>query len=126
MADPKDFVAVEGAPPEKNQNLTRTGIMLALLPVIQATLAGIPGFDMVGNKAHLRRTVRALTTLAMRMMLDAGAPPQIVADQLFESLAHEVDERQKAAEAQGAAQATEAAEAGGAPIFAKAGDPLKN
>ena len=91
--------------PEANKALTRTGIMLALAPAINAALAAIPGFDAAGNTAHLRRTVRALVTLAVRPMLDAGASPEIVAGQLIEALSHELAERADKAQAEGQAQA---------------------
>ena len=118
MADEKKFG--EGSDsPDKNNAHTRTGIMLVLLPVVQTALAGIPGLDLAGNVAHLRRTVRALCTLAIRMLLDAGAPPEFVAAQLGEALAHELKEREEKAQA----QAAEAQAEGGAAIFTL---PTKN
>ena len=97
---------------EKNKALTRTGIMLVLLPAVQSALGTIPGLDVTGSVAHLRRTVRALCTIAVRMLLDAGAPPQFVAQQLIESLGHELEER---------AAKQKAESLGASPIFPNGG-----
>ena len=103
-----------------DKNLTRTGIMLAILPAINKALGEIPGLNLAEDKAHLRRAFRAIITVGVRMLLDAGAPPVFIAEQLGEALSHELAERQAAKDAAGEAAAGEAAEVGGAPIFAQA------
>ena len=116
MADPKNFTAGNNEP-EQNKAHTRTGIMLVLAPALSAALASIPGLDPTGNVAHLRRVVRAVVTLAVRPMLDAGAPPEVVAAQLIEALGHELTERAEKAEAEGQAQSDEAEALSAFPIF---------
>ena len=107
MADPKTFLDGNSIP-EANKSLTRTGIMLVLAPANEAALGSIEGLDVTGNVAHLRRMVRAIVTLAVRPMLDAGAPPEVVAAQLIEALGHELNERAEKAQAEGQAQADDA------------------
>jgi len=121
MADPKTFLDGNSIP-EANKSLTRTGIMLVLAPAIEAALGSIEGLDVTGNVAHLRRMVRAIVTLAVRPMLDAGAPPEVVAAQLIEALGHELNERAEKAQAEGQAQADEAGALDAFPIFGKGSD----
>jgi len=98
------------------KHLTRTGIMLALLPLVTEGLKAIKGLDLATPEG-LRRTIRALAHLSIKMALDAGVPPEVVAGMLSEALHNEVVERQGVKEAEGAAQVADAKEAGGAAIL---------
>jgi len=120
----KDFKAGQDAP-EQNQKHTRTGIQKVIEPALQAALKGIEGLNL-DTAEHLRRTVRATVNVAVRLLLDAGAAPQTVAEQLMETLSHELMERKMEQNAEGEAQSAEAKEQGAAPIFSVVKGGLKN
>lgn len=86
-----------------NKNLTRTGIMLAVAPAIHSALKEVPGLDLK-VKDNLRRTFRALLHVGIKMMLDAGAPPQVIAQEAMTAIGNELQEREKAEKEQGATQ----------------------
>jgi hypothetical protein len=89
--------------PAPEKHLTRTGIMLALLPTVNAALAAVPGLVLT-DKDVLRRTFRALLTIGIRLLLDAGAPPQAIAQEAMTAIANELKERADKAKEQGATQ----------------------
>ena len=88
------------APPKE---LTRTGIMLSILPAVTAALAAVPGLVLT-DKDALRRSFRALLTIGIRLMLDAGAPPQVIASEAMTAIGNELKERADKAKEQGATQ----------------------
>lgn len=85
--------------PEKH--LTRTGIMLVIAPVVIAALKTIPGLDQGGTDA-IRRTFRALMTIGVKMMLDAGLHPMLIVKEAQTAIGAELKERQEKAKEQGA------------------------
>jgi hypothetical protein len=92
MSDPADKKPEEkevAVPP----NQTRTGIQLMLEPVIDSIIKG-SGLDMT-NPDILRRYFRALTHLAIKKLLDVGAPPDFLLAQTIEAITHELESRQK-------------------------------
>jgi hypothetical protein len=94
--------------PAPEKHLTRTGIMLAILPSVTAALAAIPGLDL-SQKDNIRRAFRALLTIGIRPMLDAGFHPQALLTETAIAISNELKERAAKAKEQGATQAPAAA-----------------
>jgi hypothetical protein len=84
---------VEGGENPVNLAETRTGIMLLLAPAIDKTMAEST-LDLT-NVNILRRFFRAMIHLAIKKMLDAGAPPQFLLAQTVEAINHELEARAK-------------------------------
>ena len=89
--------------PAESKLHTRTGIQKALAPIIAAAVKAIPDFNSTSADG-LRRTSRALVTIAIRMLFDAGAPPEFVAQQLMLALGTELEDKMKAEKEMGATQ----------------------
>jgi len=89
---PKENPA-EGGENPVNPAETRTGIMLLLAPVIDKTMAEST-LDLT-NGDILRRFFRAMIHLAIKKLLDAGAPPQFLVAQTVEAINHELMARAK-------------------------------
>lgn len=78
--------------PAPEKHLTRTGIMLAIAPAVSAALSAVPGLNL-GVVDNLRRTFRALLTIGIKLMLDAGIPPQVIAQEALTAIGNELKER---------------------------------
>lgn len=91
MSDIKEGGAEAVAP--ENLSTTRTGIMLALAPAVEAAVKAA-GLDLTDMNI-LRRYFRAMVHLGVKRLLDAGIPPEFLIPQMFEVLAHEMEERQR-------------------------------
>lgn len=110
MTTPTMKTAAPAPAPEKH--LTRTGIMLVLAPVVEAALKTIPGLTLTltggeGDTAardNIRRAYRALLHLGIKLMLDAGAPPEVVAGEAMTAIGNELKERQEKAKVEGFTQ----------------------
>jgi hypothetical protein len=94
------------------KTLTRTGIMLAVLPALMGALNSIPEVKAVlgvpavpETSGTLRRTFRAIVTIGVRMMLDAGVPMMPILMECKVAIENEVMERQAKAKQDGATQA---------------------
>ncbi len=94
-----DLLKTPAPAPEKH--LTRTGIMLAILPSVSAALAIIPGLILT-QKDNARRAFRAVVTIGIRLALDSGLAPQEVFAECGVALANELKERGEIAAEQGA------------------------
>jgi len=90
------------------KHLTRTGIMLAIAPAVTAALAAVPDL-LLTDKDALRRAFRALLTIGIRLMLDAGAPPQVIASEAMTAIGNELKERADKQKEDGATQPPAAA-----------------
>jgi hypothetical protein len=109
----EDVTATPATPVvEVPKHLTRTGIMLTLLPVVSGTLDQIPELKAalsapVTKESFpiIRRAFRALLTLGIRMMLDAGVPPQTIFAEAGVAITNELNERGIKAKEDGATQA---------------------
>jgi hypothetical protein len=95
-----------------SKKLTRTGIMLSILPSVMVAFNAIPevksalGAPVTPETAGtVRRAFRALLTVGIRIMLDAGASPGVVVDQMQTALLNEIEERKVKAKQDGATQA---------------------
>lgn len=103
--------APEATPVPKH--LTRTGIMLTILPAVSAALSAIPEVKVAREVTPptpesigtLRRAFRALLTIGIRFMLDVGTPPQFLMAEMHTAITNELAERAATAEQQGATQA---------------------
>jgi len=91
------------APAPTSPELSRTGIMLRVLPVVMTELKGIAGLDL-GNIHVLRRAFRAILTVGLRLMLDAGVSPEIIVNECKTAIGNELKERADKAKEQGATQ----------------------
>lgn len=87
--------------PAPEKHLTRTGIMLALLPSVKAALAAVPGLVLT-QKDNARRAFRAVITIGVKLALDSGMAPQEVFGECGVALANELKERGEIAAEQGA------------------------
>lgn len=86
-----------------NKNHTRTGIMKVIAPVIATAVKGIDGLDLT-NKDAVRRTFRAILHVGVKLMLDAGAHPEVIAKESILAIQNELKERQEVAKQDGATQ----------------------
>jgi len=93
-----------GSVPAENPKHTRTGIMKSLTPTISETLKGIEGLDL-SNSDVMRRAFRAIITVGVRMMLDAGAPHHFIFEQTLLAIGTEIRERAEKEKEMGATQA---------------------
>lgn len=93
MSDDQKKESVAGDAPPVNPSETRTGIMLMLAPVIESAIQSAK-LDL-DNPDLLRRYFRAMVHLAIKRMLDAGAPPEFILTQTMEAIGHELEERNK-------------------------------
>jgi len=89
------------APAPAEKHLSRTGIMLALLPTVTAALSAIPGLVLT-QKDNARRAFRAVVTIGMKLALDSGLNPNEVFAECGVALANELKERGAIAKEQGA------------------------
>lgn len=95
MGDDNKKDPVEGEKPPEKSSDTRTGIMLMLSPAIETAIK-TANLDLT-NTDILRRYFRAMVHLAIKRLLDAGAPPEFLVAQTLEAIGHELEEREKRA-----------------------------
>jgi len=95
MSDEDKKSPVEGEKPPENSSDTRTGIMLMLSPVIETAIK-TANLDLTDVNI-LRRYFRAMVHLAIKRLLDAGAPPEFLVAQVMEAIGHELEERKNMA-----------------------------
>lgn len=81
----------EAQPADVDLTKTRTAIMMKLAIATDKVMLE-EGFDFSDNDIR-RRFFRAMVHLAVKKMLDVGAPPQFLMDQMLEALGHELQER---------------------------------
>jgi len=93
-------------------SLTRTGIMLAILPALTGALNAIPEVNSAlccpsvpEAAGTLRRAFRAIVTIGLKMVLNAGMSVPLVINELQVALANELKERADKAKEDGATQA---------------------
>jgi hypothetical protein len=94
-----DLLQIPAPAPEKH--LTRTGIMLAILPTVSAALAAVPGLVLT-QKDNARRAFRAVVTIGMKLALDVGLHPNEIFAECGVALTNELKERAEVAKEQGA------------------------
>jgi hypothetical protein len=94
-----DLLKTPAPAPEKH--LTRTGIMLAILPSVTAALAAVPGLKLT-EVDPVRRAFRAIVTIGIRLALDAGLHPQTIMSECGVAIGAELKERSDVAKEQGA------------------------
>ena len=83
--------ATPGEEPDVDLSKTRTSIMMKLAPAMDKVMLD-SGFSFEDPDIR-RRYFRAMIHLAIKKMLDIGAPPQHLFDQMLEALGHELEER---------------------------------
>lgn len=93
MSDKDEKDPVAGDPPPGNLSDSRTGIMLMLSPVIESAIKTAK-LDLA-DVSILRRYFRAMVHLAIKRLLDAGAPPEFLVAQTLEAIGHELEERKQ-------------------------------
>jgi hypothetical protein len=83
------------------KNLTRTGLMLAILPSVTSALNAIPEVQAAltapltqETSGTLRRAFRAIVTIGLKMALNAGMPVPVVINELQVALTSELALRQ--------------------------------
>ena len=79
---------------DTKKQVSRTTIQQSVRKPVQEALSAL---DLPHDPEHLRRVCRALATLGMQGLLDAGAPASYVASQLLEALGHELERRKQVA-----------------------------
>jgi len=89
--------------PAPEKHLTRTGIMLAVLPSVTAALSAIPGL-LLSQKDNARRAFRAVVTIGMKLALDSGLAPTEIFAECGLALTTELKERASVLKEQGATQ----------------------
>ena len=89
--------------PAPEKHLTRTGIMLAVLPSVTAALSAIPGL-LLSQKDSARRAFRAVVTIGMKLALDSGLAPTEIFAECGLALTTELKERASVLKEQGATQ----------------------
>ena len=92
--------------------LTRTGIMLAILPALTGALNAIPEVNAAlccpsvpTAAGTVRRAFRAIVTIGLKMALNAGMPVPNIIEELKVALNSELAERADKAKQDGATQA---------------------
>lgn len=73
---------------------SRTGIQKLVEPLVDEAMVKA-GLNM-SDPTILRRYFRALMTIGMKRLLDAGAPPPFIVAQAIEAVGHEIEAREAA------------------------------